>query len=260
MQMLAPTAFPIADRAATQRMLNDLALELTRSDAQLTDAVYRGNRVGAGWDTWFKEQAARLMDARDAYAQLLPADTDMSARLRGGALDLAASGGQLLAAHRAGNTFGSGWDTTLDRKISDVREAAERLYNVPNPGNGGSATADASRAAQLVRRSIDTIRTLPLDDRGSESTKATRLEAYNMNMAAQRLIEPHFNGSNQWMGSQLRSVDTLLTDANWQLARKPSPDGRFNGVDVRGALRDSQSALDVLERLTFNEGMPAPEA
>jgi hypothetical protein len=258
--LLSPPAAQLAvDRTATQRLFNDFAIELTRHDVKLEDMVRSGNTVGNGWGDWFDNASRTLLQGRDAYAAINPRDTQMVARLGENLLDLASNGGRIASAEDRRATLGRGWSSVLDSTIASVQEAASRLYNAPNPGNGGSAVADASRAAELVRRSIDTIRTLPINDRGSESTKATRLAAYDMNMQAQRLIEPHFNGSDQWFGSQLRSADRLLTDANWQLARTPSPDGRFNGVDVRGALRDTQSALDKLDRLSY-DGDPAPQA
>ena len=47
----------------------------------------------------------------------------------------------------------------------------------------------------------------------------------------------------------LSAADASLEDANWQLAKKPSPDGRFNGVDVPGAVSDTQHAVELLNGL-----------
>jgi hypothetical protein len=250
---------PVYDRAATQRMFNDLALDLTRSDAELTNAVRNGNRVGSGWDTWFKNVANQVMDARDAYMQLVPADDALTAQLRSDALDLAASGGQLGGAYRHGETFGSGWDTTLDRKINDVRLAADRLNGVPTPPplppvtppQGGLApvSSDAKDAAALVRQSIERIRTVPVSDKGDASTKDARIAAFNLNMQAQKLLEQHFQFPDAAVTSQLHTADAHLEDANWQLAKKPSPDGRFTGVDIPGALRDSEAAAQILDQI-----------
>jgi hypothetical protein len=254
------TAFP-ADRPTTLRMLNDLALDLTRSDAELTDAVNRGNRVGAGWDTWFSKAANRMLDVREAYEQLQPNDVDTSQRLRSDALDLAASGGQMYAAYTSGHTFGAGWDTTLDRKIADVQEASNRLFTLggeqpvppapPVPGTS-NASADAQRASDLIRQSIEQIQTVPVSDHGDESTKAARIAAYHLNLQAQQALETQFTNSDASVVSTFRTADAHLEDANWQLAKKPSPDGRFTGVDIPGALRDSQAALDALAPLTAN--------
>jgi hypothetical protein len=68
-------------------------------------------------------------------------------------------------------------------------------------------------------------------------------------MDAQAALEPHFAGESAGVTSTLRSADAHLEDANWQLAKKPSPDGRFTGVDVPGALRDSQAAVELLTKL-----------
>jgi hypothetical protein len=68
-------------------------------------------------------------------------------------------------------------------------------------------------------------------------------------MDAQQVLEQHFQGEDAAVTSALRTADAHLEDANWQLAKKPSPDGRFNGVDIPGALRDSQAAVDLLDQL-----------
>jgi hypothetical protein len=250
---------PVYDRVAAQRMFNDLAIDLTRSDAELTDAVYNGNRVGSGWDTWFSRVSNQVLDARDAYVQLVPGDEGLAAQLRADALDLAESAGQLGDAYRDGNTFGSGWDTTLDNKINDLRLAADRLATsappppLPpvTPPNGGLApvSSDAKAAAALVRQSIERIRTVPTSDKGDASTKDARIAAYNLNMDAQKLLEQHFQYPDAAVTSQLHDADARLEDANWQLAKKPSPDGRFTGVDIPGALRDSEAAAAILEQL-----------
>lgn len=263
----APVAY---DRLATQRQFNELALDLTRSDAEITSAYENGNTVGSGWDDWFMGAAEQLSDARDAYVALVPQDRDLAARLQADALDLASSSGSLDMMERHGNRFGSGWDTTLDRKIADVRAAAERLSTdvppappappaPPVPGGPSSVAVDAARAAELVRQSIEKISTVPTTDKGDASTKDARIGAFNLNMEAQKVLEQYF-GSDQAPGrdagspevlSQMRAADAHLEDANWQLAKKPSPDGRFNGVDIPGALRDSQSAVAILEQLSI---------
>ena len=248
MQLSAAHAGPMPARADTQRRLNDLAMSMTRSDAQLTDAVRNRNRIGAGWDDWFEMTSRTLLDVRDQYGMLNPSDNELFQQLGEDALDLSASGGHLYSAYRAGNTFGSGWDTTLDRKIEHVRLAADRLYDAPTPGTGG--VTDAARAARdLVSRSLDVIRSLPRDDRGSSATKQARLDAFGFNKRAQELLEPHLGTPDARVESQLRTADAHLEDAAWQLAKKPSPDGRFTGVDVPGAIRDTEAALDVLGEL-----------
>ena len=104
-------------------------------------------------------------------------------------------------------------------------------------------------AVGLIGQSIDRINTVPVTDKGDASTKDARIAAYNLNMQAQKALEGHFTGESSSVTSTLRTADAHLEDANWQLAKKPSPDGRFNGVDVPGALRDSQAAVDALNAL-----------
>ncbi|MCW2923072.1 MAG: hypothetical protein JWM98_476, partial [Thermoleophilia bacterium] len=84
---------------------------------------------------------------------------------------------------------------------------------------------------------------------GSEGTKDARIAAFHLNTSAQALLEPHFTGTDAATLSVLRTADASLEDAAWQLAKKPSPDGRFNGVDIPGALADTQAALTALQRL-----------
>jgi hypothetical protein len=246
------------DPVALQRTFNDLAIDLSRNDANLEDAVRRGNSVGTGWEEWFKATADTLLHARDGFAAVRPDQPALVEALGKDALDLAASGGQIGAARRNGNTFGRGWDTTLDHKIADVRAAADLLVQgspvppVPpvQPPNGGSGVADAARAAsELVQQSLGIIQRLPQSDRGSDATKQGRLDAFHLNEQAQHAIEPLFSTADAATVSQLRSADANLEDAAWQLAKKPSPDGRFNGVDLPGAASSTQAALDVLDQL-----------
>jgi hypothetical protein len=56
------------------------------------------------------------------------------------------------------------------------------------------------------------------------------------------LVEPE-------VSSHIHQADARLEDAGWQLARKPSPDGRFNGIDLPGALRDTVEAAATLRRI-----------
>jgi hypothetical protein len=118
----------------------------------------------------------------------------------------------------------------------------------PNPGSG-SMVQDVTEGLRLAKESARIIGTVPVDDKGDESTKASRIKAYKTNMAAQERLEQQFGTNDASALSTLRSADASLEDANWQLAKKPSPDGRFNGVDVPGALADTQHAVDLLEGL-----------
>ena len=110
---------------------------------------------------------------------------------------------------------------------------------------------DVSAAIEQVKASIEKINTVPVTDKGDASTKDARIAAYNLNMDAQKYLERQFLREDQPADvvSQLRTADAKLEDANWQLAKKPSPDGRFTGVDIPGAMRDSNAAVDILTKL-----------
>ncbi len=254
------------DRVGTQRLLNDLAVDLSRHDAQLESMVRSGNTVGGGWGEWFDRTSHTLLAGRDAYVALNPQDAELASRLGVELIDFTQNGGRIASAQDRNTSLSHGWASALDSTISVVQEAANRLYGTgptppitppvpPHPGGtrppqpgGSDVVRDAGRAAQLVRRSLETIRSLPTDDTGTSSTKDARIAAYNLNMDAQKLIEPHFNSGDEFVTSQLRTADAHLEDANWQLAKKPSPDGRFNGVDIPGAQRDADRAVQILEK------------
>jgi hypothetical protein len=256
------TSVPAAqyDRVGTQRLLNELAIDLSRHDAQLESMVRTGNTVGSGWGEWFDRTSHTLLAGRDAYVALNPHDGELAARLGVELIDFTQNGGRIASAQDRNTALSHGWATALDSTISVVQEAANRLYGTgptppvppvtpPHPGGSGEVVRDAAEAAKLVRRSLETIRSLPTGDTGTASTKDARIAAYNLNMDAQKLIEPHFASADQHVVSQLRSADASLEDANWQLAKKPSPDGRFNGVDIPGAQRDTDAAAVTLEQL-----------
>lgn len=251
------------DRVGTQRLLNDLAVDLSRHDAQLESMVRTGNTVGSGWGEWFDRTSHSLLAGRDAYVALNPTDGELAARMGVELIDFTENGGRIASAQERGASLSYSWADALDSTIATVQEAANRLYDAgptppvtppvppvtpPHPGSG-QVVRDTAEAAKLVRRSLETIRSLPTDDTGTSSTKDARIAAYNLNMDAQKLIEPHFEGGDEFVTSQLRSADASLEDANWQLARKPSPDGRFNGVDIPGAQRDTDAAAVTLEKL-----------
>lgn len=140
--------------------------------------------------------------------------------------------------------------TPTDVAQFGISGALDDRSSVPQqlPHGGGVAQA-AQAAALLARQSLDTIRSLPLDDRGSDATKQARIAAFHLNMAAQAQLEPLFTTTTPDVISKLRTADAYLEDANWQLAKKPSPDGRFTGVDIPGARRDTEAAIALLEQL-----------
>ena len=121
------TATALPDRITTQRRLNDLAIDLSSHDAQLTAMVNNGNTVGRGWDTWFNQAANDLLNGRDAYMQLRPQDSQLAARLGQELINIGQNGGRIASAYADGATLASGWRNALDDAISVVRQAAHNL-------------------------------------------------------------------------------------------------------------------------------------
>ncbi|MBC7460062.1 MAG: hypothetical protein H7287_01735 [Thermoleophilia bacterium] len=125
-------------------------------------------------------------------------------------------------------------------------------YPAPTvPGSGGTSAvrSDVTRSLSSLQESLNILGSIPVDDRGSESTKQARLSAFHSNRAAQDLLEGHFNDRDQQLTSTLHAADASLEDAAWQMARKSSPDGRFNGVDIRGAIEATQAAVALLNQV-----------
>ncbi len=256
------TSVPQVDVASLRGQFTSLAVDLSRTDAKLEDNERARRRPTSGWDTTMEDFAVRLDSARIQLLQVRPDARDVVHRLGVDTRHVAWLGGKLETYQANGLGFGHGWGSALDTTISDVRRAADLLDQTPLPPvtppvppvtppttGTGEVVRDAASAVKLVRRSLETIRSLPSDDTGTDSTKDARLAAYNLNTDAQKLIEPHFASRDQFVVSQLRAADARLEDANWQLAKKPSPDGRFNGVDIPGATRDTDAAVATLEKL-----------
>ncbi len=123
-----------------------------------------------------------------------------------------------------------------------------------DPPTGGTLVADVTEAVRLAGESARIIQALPEGDTGTDATKADRIAAYKSNLAAQAELERHFSSDDANLVSTLRAADASLEDANWQLAKKPSPDGRFNGVDIPGALADTQHAIELLQDVLADQG------
>ena len=123
-----------------------------------------------------------------------------------------------------------------------------------DPPTGDTLVADLTEAVRLAQESASIIQALPEGDTGTDATKADRIKAYKTNLAAQAELEQHFGSSDDGLVSSLRTADAHLEDANWQLAKKPSPDGRFNGVDIPGALADTQHAIELLQDVLAEQG------
>jgi hypothetical protein len=124
----------------------------------------------------------------------------------------------------------------------------------PLTGISSSLVVDLTEASRLVSRGAEMLDTVPRDDVGAESTKDLRIRIFKTNMAAQKRIEKQLTGNPEAVVSELRRADAYLEDANWQLAKKPSPDGRFNGVDIPGAIRDTAEGARVLNELLLAAG------
>jgi hypothetical protein len=104
----------------------------------------------------------------------------------------------------------------------------------------------AGRIQQLIASHGDGL----LDDAAKASTRDARIGAAKLNLEAQERLQPHLDsGLDVTVSSRLRNADASLEDAAWQLASKPSPDGRFSGTDLPGALRDSRAAVAILREL-----------
>jgi hypothetical protein len=279
----AATAAPLGDVAAASdstapkagelhATFSDIATKLTSSNETIAKMVADRSPVGTGWSPHLNALAGRLQLARDGFLQARPDESDLGARLGASVIRLAEASGSMSVMARQRATLSEGWTTYLDGAIADAKAAAAMLApDAPGKDPAGShptpppatspltaqAAEDVRRAAGLVQQSIDRIRAVPMTDRGDESTKDARIGAFQDNKAAQESIERHFQGQPADVTSQLRAADANLEDAAWQLAKKPSPDGRFTGVDIPGALRDSEAALTTLEQL-LAPGADAP--
>jgi hypothetical protein len=132
-------------------------------------------------------------------------------------------------------------------------------FGPPNPPTtppGGMAgvaanfVVDLTESSRLVARAVELLDTVPRSDTGAESTKDLRIRIFKTNLAAQARLERQLAAGNpQSVVSELRRADAHLEDANWQLAKKPSPDGRFTGVDIPGAIRDTAEGARIIDEL-----------
>ncbi len=289
--MIATVSTPVrtatVDQAALAKQFTDIATKLTASDETLASMVTNRSTVGTGWGPHLGAIAGDLQLARDGFLALAPKDgAELGAKLGADVLKLSEAAGSLGVMARQRATLSDGWTTFLDGAIADATAAAKLLTPATPPATpptGDTPPAgptkpaidpkvatDLNQAFALVQQSIEKIRTVPVADKGDASTKDARIAAYNLNMQAQAKLEGHFAGADAGLTSALRGADAHLEDANWQLAKKPSPDGRFAGVDIPGALRDSQAAADAIVKVlnpsgvqvdpVATEATPAPRA
>lgn len=127
--------------------------------------------------------------------------------------------------------------------------------SAPIGGISTSLVVDLTEASRLASRAVEMLDTLPKDDVGLESTKDLRIRIFKTNLAVQSRLERQFDARNSAeVLSRLHTADASLEDANWQLAKKPSPDGRFDGVDVPGAIRDTREGVRILNELLHAAG------
>ncbi len=112
-------------------------------------------------------------------------------------------------------------------------------------------TTALGAADSRIGRSIGQLLSVAKGSEASEPFMSFRKEARTLNLAAQEQLETLFTrkGVPKAVVSALRSADASLEDATWQIVGKPSPDGRFNGVDIPGAIRDTRDAIKLLEGL-----------
>lgn len=132
--------------------------------------------------------------------------------------------------------------------------------SAPPSGVSTSLVVDLTEASRLANRAVEMLAEIPVSDTGSDATKESRIRVYKTNMAAQSRIERQIDAAGNAVDvlSGLRRADAHLEDANWQLAKKPSPDGRFTGVDIPGAVRDTREGARLLdELLRAASGAPA---
>lgn len=151
----------------------------------------------------------------------------------------------------------------VDNVASAVGDDAVR--NLNPFALSGRQLDDFGTAARRVEEAIERIQGLvaqhgdgPWDDATMAATKDARIGVKNVSLEAQARIQPHIAegvDTAPTIFSKLKQADANLEDMGWQLAKKPSPDGRFNGVDLPGALNDGRNAAAVLREL-----VPLPAA
>jgi hypothetical protein len=123
----------------------------------------------------------------------------------------------------------------------------------------GRALDDIGTAGRRVDEAIERIQSLiaqhgegPFDEATMAATKDARIGVKNVSLEAQARIQPYIAdgaGTEPSVFSKLKQADANLEDSNWQLAKKPSPDGRFNGLDLKGSLGDAVRAQTLLREL-----------
>jgi hypothetical protein len=126
----------------------------------------------------------------------------------------------------------------------------------------GVAISRVDETAGRIEQLIAAHGTGTMDDAVLAASKDARLGVRNVNLEAQARIQPHMEDSSLHASitSRLTNADATLEDVNWQVAKSPSPDGRFNGVDLNGALRDARAASSILGELAPAATSPLDDA
>ncbi len=122
----------------------------------------------------------------------------------------------------------------------------------------GVAIARVDETIGRIEQLIANHGTDAMDDAALATSKDARLGVRDVNLEAQARVQPHMGDSSLHASitSRLKNADATLEDVNWQVAKKPSPDGRFNGVDLSGAARDARAASSILSELAPAIGAP----
>lgn len=110
------------------KSLSELQSELSRWDAKLTQWQSNYNTYPSrGVDENFDRMAGQLYDARKQMRALHPEQSELIDALGKNSRWVSATAGNIdvMSSHR--QTFGSGWSSTLDGPISNVRKAIEVL-------------------------------------------------------------------------------------------------------------------------------------
>ncbi|MCW2921096.1 MAG: hypothetical protein JWL76_970 [Thermoleophilia bacterium] len=90
-----------------------------------------------------------------------------------------------------------------------------------------------------------------LDAVANAATKDARIAAFRVNKDAQARLRPVFEDTsmNEHVRSLTKQADASLEDSSWQIQNKDSPDGRFVGIDLGGALDDARDAAEALRKI-----------
>lgn len=103
-----------------------LDAKMTQADAQITDAVWQHQGVGADWGMWFDGLSHEILDARDRFAEMMPGHPLLN-NFANDVVGLARRGGETAQMSAHNIPFVQGWQNYLDPAINDVRQAIAEL-------------------------------------------------------------------------------------------------------------------------------------